>query len=185
MNLIFRLIRVVIQAFRGEKLDFFETSIVTFRVGLFDLDMNWHMTNSRYQSLMDLGRTDLLIRTGMARKTWGKGWGSVLGAATLRWRRGLRPYQRFDLHTHVLGWDDKWFYLDQKFISEGHILAHGIVKAVFVGKEGTVPAPKLVEYVQGKGLESPQLPESVLNWNISEEGMRRDAHAFAAKNLNP
>ncbi|HBN22843.1 MAG TPA: thioesterase [Holosporales bacterium] len=181
MNLIFRLIRIIIHAFYRQKLHFLDTGIVAFRVLPFDLDINRHMTNSRYLSMMDLGRTDLLIRTGLAQLTWKKKWGSVLGAATIRWRRGLSPFQKFEIHTHVIGWDEKWFYLDQKILTKDHLIAHAIVKAIFVNREGSIPASTLVDLLGKKGehTPSPELPEAVKHWTASEDAMREDGYAFA------
>tara|TARA_R110002095_G_scaffold214971_1_gene208040 strand:+ start:1342 stop:1911 length:570 start_codon:yes stop_codon:yes gene_type:complete len=185
MNLFFRLIRIIIHAFFRPKLHFLDTGIVTFRVLPFDLDINRHMTNSRYLSMMDLGRTDLLIRTGLAQLTWKKKWGSVLGAATIRWRRGLKHFQKFEIHTHVIGWNDKWFFLDQKVLTSEHVIAHAIVKAIFVSREGSISAGDLVDMVGGKGdhTSSPDLPEAVKHWLASEDAMRQDGYDFAKKHF--
>ena len=182
MNLFFRLIRIIIHAFYRPELHFLDTSIVTFRVWPLDLDINSHMTNSRYLSVMDLGRTDLLIRTGLGKLSWQKKWGSVLGSATIRWRRGLKLFQKYEIHTRVVGWDDKWFYLDQKILSGGHVISHAIVKAIFVKKGGSLMAKDIVKMVVGDEMssESPTIPEAILYWNKSEEAMRQEAHAFAA-----
>ena len=181
MNLFFRLICIILHALYRQKLHFLETGIVTFRVLPFDLDINRHMTNSRYLSMMDLGRTDLLIRTGLARLTWKMKWGSVLGAATIRWRRGLELFQKFEIHTRVIGWDEKWFYLDQKVVTKEHVIAHGIVKAIFVSRNGSIPAGELVDMLGKKGIHtpSPELPDAVKHWKDSEDAMRQDGYDFA------
>lgn len=182
MNLFFRLIRIIIHALYRPKLHFLDRSIVTFRVWPFDLDINSHMTNSRYLSVMDLGRTDLLIRTGLGKLTWKKKWASVLGSATIRWRRSLKLFQKFDLHTHVVGWDNKWFYLDQKIVCDGHVVAHAIMKAIFVKKGGSIMASELVTMLTNDKeiSQSPPLPKAILHWNKSEEAMRQEAHVFSA-----
>ncbi|HBU98209.1 MAG TPA: thioesterase, partial [Thalassospira lucentensis] len=56
MNLIFRLIRVLILSLVRSRLDPLDPSVLHFRAWPFDLDINVHMTNSRYFALMDLGR---------------------------------------------------------------------------------------------------------------------------------
>ena len=182
MNLFFRLIRIIIHALYRQKLHFLDTGVVTFRVLPLDLDINRHMTNSRYLSMMDLGRTDLLIRTGLARLTWKKKWGgSVLGAATIRWRRGLTPFQKFEIHTRVIGWDEKAFYLDQKVLAQEHVIAHAIVKAIFINRKGSISASDIVDMLGKKDVHtpSPELPEAVKHWKASEDAMREDGYAFA------
>ncbi|MBJ7417049.1 MAG: thioesterase family protein, partial [Niveispirillum sp.] len=66
MNLIFRLLRVVLAALlSGRRVEPLGTSILGFRVWLNDIDTNLHMNNGRYFTIADLGRVDLMIRTGM------------------------------------------------------------------------------------------------------------------------
>lgn len=64
MNLIFRLIWMIITASLGSRRDIMGESHMTFRCLPTDLDMNLHMTNSRYHSFMDLSRVDFMIRNG-------------------------------------------------------------------------------------------------------------------------
>ena len=180
MNLIFRLLRIVIHAFFREKIKIFDTSVVTFRVSPFDLDINRHMTNSRYLSVMDLGRMDLIVRTGLFQHLWKHKWGSVLGAATVRWRRGLNMMQKYYLHSHVIGWDEKWIYLDQKVLSNDDVICHAIVKAIFVGDKGSLSAHDVMKHI-GVSIESPPLPGAVVSWKKSEECMRQESREFAKR----
>lgn len=111
MNLVLRLIRIVFHAFFRPKAGFFDKTTVDFRVWVNDLDLNMHMTNSRYLSVMDLGRTDLLIRAGLAHHFWRHNWQAVLGAANLRFRRGLTFFQNIP---SILKW---WAGMKNGFIS--------------------------------------------------------------------
>ena len=43
-------------------------SSLAFRVSPGDIDVNRHMNNGRYLTIMDLGRIDVLIRTGLWRE---------------------------------------------------------------------------------------------------------------------
>lgn len=72
MNLIFRLIRVIVHAVFREKLGPFDESKVNFRVLPNDLDLNFHMNNGRYLTLMDLGRIDYFVRCGIAKASYQK-----------------------------------------------------------------------------------------------------------------
>ena len=68
MNLWLRLIWVALSGWLGHRLDLpGEASRLTFRVWFHDLDPFRHMNNGRYLTLMDLGRTDLMVRSGLAR----------------------------------------------------------------------------------------------------------------------
>ena len=112
MNLLFRLIRVVIAALLRPRLDMLDTSELTLRVWPNDLDLNLHMNNGRYFTVMDLGRIDLMIRTGVARWMWRRKWTPVVASETMRFPRALKPFQRYRLKTRVLCWDERWIFLE-------------------------------------------------------------------------
>jgi acyl-CoA thioesterase FadM len=182
MNLLLRLIRVLIHALFRQRLGLFDTSVLCFWVGPFDLDINRHMTNSRYLSLMDLGRLDLLIRFGLMKTVWKRKWGTVLGSANVRWRLGLTLFQSFELHTRTLGWDEKWLYMDQKVVRQGVVICHALLKGTFTSQGRTVPVAEILAYMGEKNSLSPELPASIRNWQASEADMRQDAKNF---NLTP
>ena len=60
MNLYFRLLLFMIRVRFRSRLGIWDTSHVTFRVNPLDLDLQRHMNNGRYLSLMDLGRMAFL-----------------------------------------------------------------------------------------------------------------------------
>ena len=86
-----------------------DVSVLRFRAVPTDLDLNMHMNNGRYLTLMDLGRIDLMMRTGMGRLVIREKWMPVIASAMVRFRRSLLPFQKSELHTRLLCWDDKWF----------------------------------------------------------------------------
>lgn len=120
MNLWFRLIWLVASArFRGALAAPFEVSRVRFRVWLLDLDTSLHMNNGRYWSLMDLGRTDLMLRGGLWRAWLKHGWTPVISAGKIRFRRELRPFKPFVLETRVLCWAETWLVIEHRLVSKG------------------------------------------------------------------
>lgn len=165
MNLIFRLILTIIAAFRGPKqeaLDLYET---TYRVLPSDLDSNIHLTNARYLSIMDLGRVDLIIRSGFLTEMRARKWYPVVGESHLVHRRSLAPFERYALRTQILCWDEKWVYLAQDFIRNGRdgeqLAARGIVKTLFLGPEGRVSTEELVKAFGHDG-PTPEIPEEII-----------------------
>ncbi len=63
------------------------------------------MNNGRYLTVMDLGRLNLILRTGLWRVVMKKKLAPVLASAQIRYRLPLKPFQLFDLETpgDVLG----------------------------------------------------------------------------------
>lgn len=159
MNLWLRLLRIIIGALFGRRLGFFETSELSFRVWPHDLDLNVHMNNARYLALMDLGRADLIIRVGLHRVMMRESWQAVIGATNVRFRRPLKPFQRFRLTTRLLCWDDRWLYLEQRITTpDGALACAAVVKAVFIRKGARVP-PAETAARAGLAGPSPAAPE--------------------------
>lgn len=172
MNLWFRMIRVIIRALMGRRLDPLATSRVYFRVWPHDLDVNGHMNNGRYLTLMDLGRLDLMLRTGMGRVVLREKWMPVMATAMIRFKRSLLPFQFFRLESRVLCWDDKWFYLEQKLVRGEREVAFALMKGCIRRSGGVVPPVEIFERVFGERVESPAMPTMVRQWQDSEDALR-------------
>ncbi|RFA26157.1 thioesterase [Alkalilimnicola ehrlichii] len=174
MNLYFRLLLVLIKTLFRPRLAPMESSVLRFRVWPNDLDMNMHMNNGRYLTLMDLGRTDLMLRNGLAKAIVKQRWMAVIASVMIRYRRSLLPFQPFELHTRMLCWDDKWFFMEQRIVRNGRTVTIALVKGVVRRSGGYVAPAEFLEKGFGKAVESPEMPESVLAWLRSEEHVTAD-----------
>ncbi|MFZ5586909.1 MAG: acyl-CoA thioesterase [Thermodesulfobacteriota bacterium] len=163
MNLIFRLIKVALLALMRPPLPAMGESMVRFRVWPHDLDLNLHMNNGRYLTLMDLGRADLMIRTGIAKAALRGRWRPMLAAATIRYRRALAPFKRYELRTRVVAWDAKWFFMEQRFEVEGEVYAYALVKGVLLGPRDKVAPAEMARAVGHDGV-SPAMPPQLKAW---------------------
>ncbi|HTS88800.1 MAG TPA: acyl-CoA thioesterase [Gemmatimonadales bacterium] len=163
MSLWFRLFRVLLRAlrYRSGTFDPLGEARLTFRVLPTDLDLNLHMNNARYLALMDLGRVDLLNRMGLIRLAFRGRWFPVLGAVALRFHRPLQLWDQLQLATRITGWDEKWFYLEQRFERGGTPIATAHVKALLRSPEGSVPTKQVLTSL-GRSLVSPPLAEAAL-----------------------
>ena len=65
MNLWFRLLKILLLGFLGKRVKWDAPTRVFFRVWPTDLDINLHMTNSRYLAMMDMARINMMLRTGL------------------------------------------------------------------------------------------------------------------------
>lgn len=121
---------------RGEGLD--PTAISTIRLTTLptDIDMLRHMNNGRYLSLFDLGRWDLLIRTGLFDAMKKRGWYAVVSSETITFRKSLELWQRFDVESRMIGHDDKAIFLEHRAVVGGEIYARVIVRARMLRRTG-------------------------------------------------
>lgn len=163
MNLLFRVLWVMLAALLGRRLGVMDESRVPLRVLPTDLDLNIHMTNARYLSMMDLGRLDMLIRSGLGRAMLRNRWQTVLGASTIRFRRPLRPFQRFDVVSRVLCWDERWFYIEHRIESGAETAAVAVMQGVFLARGKVIP-PADVLGALGAPSTSPPVPDHVAAW---------------------
>jgi len=163
MNLIFRLIWIIIEGFFRRKLHPLSESVLQLRVLPNDLDLNFHMNNGRFLSLMDLGRLDLLIRTDLAAALVKHRWQPLVGAVNIRYKVSLLPFQRYKLRTKVIGWDEKWFYIEQRFEKKNRTVAVGLVKALFRGQHRNITPEETLRLIQ-VNIDPPKMPDQVLKW---------------------
>lgn len=167
MNLLLRLLWTLVRSRRRPPLGVLDESVIEFRVLPSDLDANLHMNNGRYLTLMDLGRLDLTARLGLVRLIVRERWAPVLGSAMIRFRRSLHPFDRYTLHTRILAWDQKWFYIEQRFERRGEVAAVAVVKGLFRGPAGTVPPAEVARRTGADG-ESPPIPPGIAAWEDAE-----------------
>jgi acyl-CoA thioesterase FadM len=144
MNLYLRLLYTLLVSYVQGKGSVFDEHTLKFRTWPHDLDLNFHMNNGRYLTLMDLGRVQFVIRAGLMRRLLDEGWMPVIGGVQMRFYRSILPLQKFELKTKVLSWDDKWVYFNQTFHVSGELMASGTVRALVRSKEGTVPVGDLL-----------------------------------------
>ncbi len=150
------------------RLGLFEEGRLALRVWPHDLDTNRHMNNGRYLTLMDLGRVDLVARDGLGALLLKHRWQPVVAAQTIRYRRSLLPFRRFELCSRTVCWDERSLYLEQRFESHGQLAARAFVRVMFKGPEGTVP-PARIAGLLGERPQSPPMPEDLRRWRESEE----------------
>ena len=164
MNLYLRLLRLLFQLPFVRRRELLESGRVRFRVWPNDCDINLHMNNGRYLTFMDLGRVHLITQIGLLRVLVQRRWAPVLSAAEMNFIRPLRPLQAFDLITRLLTWDDKYFYIEQRFMANGRLHAVGMVKGLFLHGHERVES-RAVLAALGLDRAPPSLPEVVQHWN--------------------
>lgn len=170
MNLWLRLIAVLIRALRAPPMASDGVSRLPFRVMPGDLDTNGHVNNGRYLTIMDLGRLDLTVRTGLHRAILRHRWRPVVASLVVRFRRELKLGQAFQLETRVLAWDERHFFLEHRMTRGGDVAAVAVIKAVFRGPGGLV-SPADVAGAMGMDGPTPPLPEGIARWMEAERAL--------------
>ena len=179
MNLYLRVLWVILRLFwKPGSLAALEVSRLRLRVLPNDLDCNMHMNNGRYLTLMDLGRMDLIFRTRLYKAAQAGHWIPILNTAGIRFRLEMNCFQAFDLETRILGWDENWFTIEQRFIlrggdKDGAVAAIGMVRGAFYNRDAKalVPVETVKQAIDFNG-DSPDLPDYAVQWLGAQDALK-------------
>ena len=166
----FRLLRVMVQARFRRELAINEESVLALRVWPGDIDVFPEMNNGRQLTVMDLGRFDLGMRTGLMRVAHSKRWGFTVAGTSMRYRHRLRIFTRFTLHSRLVGHDKRWFYFLQENRCGGRVFSSALIRAAVTSRAGLVPVDEVLEAL-GSGQWNPPFPEWVQAW-IEADSLR-------------
>ena len=99
---------------------------ITSRSPLYETDYNLHKSNSTYFSDLDESRTALVTKIygpalrggdGQLEREGHHGRVSViLGSVHTSFHKEIKPYEKYELRSRVLGWDKKWLIIGSFFI---------------------------------------------------------------------
>jgi acyl-CoA thioesterase FadM len=182
MNLWLRVLHLIIVSFFRPKIDpVRDVSRLKFRVWPHDLDTSLHMNNGRYWTLMDLGRTDIMICSGLWRPIFKHGWVPVVSAGQIRFRREMRLFQPFTLETRILTWSERHVVMEHRLVSKGRdgnpvLNAIALVRAGLYDRKAKsfVPISHLLAQI-GLEAQPPEAAPEVRAFLDSEETLKRAA----------
>lgn len=166
-----RMLKELLKFRNAPKLGFFETHVSTHRIWPWDLDPWMELNNGRTLTLYDLGRIPLAMRMGFGRVMKTNGWGMTVAGNTTRYRRRVRVFDQITMKTRLIGWDDRFIYMEQSMWRGDEATSHMLLRSAIVqasqGRAGIVP-PSLLAKAFGQVEESPALPDWVLAWRASD-----------------
>lgn len=166
MNLWFRLFLMLMRLPWRRPVPGLATTVVKMRVWPLDLDFNRHVTNGRYFTLADVGRMDYVLRSGAFRAALRHRAIPVVGDVCGKFRRELKLFDRFEIHTRMLGWDEKWSFVEHRFVKDERVVAKVVMRGAFRSRNGTVPPAELASEL-GMDELSPPLPQWLIEWSNS------------------
>ena len=159
MRLRLRLLFLVLSSFWKKPMKVLGESVLNLRVLPNDIDIT-KITNDRFIAVMDLGRMDIVFRTGLLKSMFKNKWAPLVTFDTIRFRYPLKIFQKYQLRTRIVWWDDTTFYIKQVFERKGRVVATGYVCATFLSSNGTIhPGEVLAETRQS--VTKPNEPEIV------------------------
>ncbi|MGO4573770.1 acyl-CoA thioesterase [Microvirga sp. 2TAF3] len=182
MNLWFRVLYLIIASYFRSKLDpVRNVSRLSFRVWPHDLDTSLHMNNGRYWTLMDLGRADIMIRSGLWRSIYRNGWVPVVSAGKIRFRRELKLFQSFTLETRIVTWAESFVVIEHRLISRSRdgdpiLSAIALVRAGLYDRKAKsfITVDRLFHEI-GIHAQAPEATPEVAAFLAAEEALKKSA----------
>ncbi len=163
-----RVIKVFATAGRKKSKNLSEASVLKMTVMPGDIDIFLELNNGRFLTLMDFGRFDIAIRSGFLSQVRSQNWGLTVAGSSARFRHRLRLFQRFELHSQVIGHDDKWIYFHQKMVRKGKIHASALVRTGVTSRKGIVKVDEVIRTLDLSS-EIPPLPGWAKAWVEADE----------------
>ena len=145
------------------------THVSHHRCWPWDIDLWMELNNGRTLTLLDLGRMPLAYRIGLIDVLRKKRWSMTMAGVTVRYRRRIRAFEKFEMRSRAVWWDDKSVYLEQSmWKQDGECANHALYRSAIVDKNGIVP-PESVMAAMGKNVERPEAPDWIKAWTESED----------------
>ncbi len=128
-----------------------------------DLDPWAELNNGRTLTLYDLGRLPAGQRAGLNRALAAKGWGMTVAGVSVRYRRRIAMFDRFEMRTRCIGWDARFVYMEQSMWRGAECANQILLRSAVTSRDGIVAPARLIA-AMGLAIESPVLPDWVLAW---------------------
>lgn len=155
------------QARRMPAMGPFDVHPITTRIMPWDIDPFHELNNGRTLTLYDLGRIPMLNRLNVRPGLAARGWRPTVAGLSVRYRRRIVVFDRLEMLNRILGWDDRFFYMDQSLWRAGDCCNQLYVRMAFTTGTGIIPTSE-VAAAAGWPTASPPLPAAVTAWAEAE-----------------
>ena len=136
-----------------------------------DLDGFLELNNGRALTLYDLGRLGMGVRVGLLTVLKQNKWGLTMAGSSVRYRRRLHAFERFETRSRAVCWDDKFVYIEQSmWKTNGECASHVLYRSAVTDKNGIVSPQRVLE-AMGQSATSPETPDWIAAW-IKAEALR-------------
>ena len=176
LNHLVRNLGVLLRAMRQPPVrSLLEETSLPLRVRFADLDYNGHMNNARYLDVLELGRVDALVRSGLAKMAWQRKLMPIVGSMQIRYIAELKPRERFEVRTRVTGWDERWMWAEQELVRarDSKVCARAVFRAQMRSRQGAVPPGELFRACGLTDAPLHRMPHHLAAYALAEADLHR------------
>lgn len=136
-----------------------------------DIDVFMEVNNGRYLTLMDIGRFEYGVKIGLIKALKRRNWGLVVAGSSIRYRKRIHAFQRFCIHTRVVGIDERWVYFQHVIKRHGKWHAAALVRTAVTDQNGVVATREVAEELSMTSGEQWEyrMPDWVKQWDTSDQ----------------
>lgn len=110
----------------------------------------------------------MALRAGLIDTIRQRGWGLTMAGVNTRFRRRIRGFERFEMRSRAVCWDDRFTYLEQSmWKADGECASHVLYRSAVTDRNGLVP-PREVLLAMGQDPTSPPMPQWIAEWCAAE-----------------
>lgn len=176
MKLYFRMLILLLKLRRLGKLSSKDNVEFNSRVWPTDLDLNGHMTNTRYVSLFDLSIIQLFSQMGFMSSLTQMKWKPMINARNISFLKELSPFESFKVSSKIICWDRSFVYIEHRIRNkQSKTSAVCYSRGLFLAKKGLISFKDVLahanELQQGPTdiaamtqNGSPEMPEHIKHW---------------------
>lgn len=98
-----------------------------------------YMNAAKYLLLMEMGRLDLMVRSGFIWRVIKENYFLPVAAAQVQYMKPVRRWRTIEAVTAISYWDDKWIYLSHELFHAGEVVAVARVRAIIKKGREVIP----------------------------------------------
>jgi len=132
-----------------------------------DLDVWFELNNGRTLTIFDLGRVTLVKRVGLIQILKNNKWRLSVAGSSVRYRRRVNIFDRLEVKSRIVSWDQKFLYLTQSMWRSGVPTSNVLIRAAISSDQGIVPPVKAISAI-AENLVKPEIPDWIKTWIESE-----------------
>ncbi|WP_313652263.1 thioesterase family protein [Pseudomonas soli] len=168
MNLYIRLLLAILRGFFKPPMALTETLQRTLRVWPNDIDINKHMNNGRYMTIVDLFMLELCLRAKILIPAFKLGWKPMLGGNLVVYKKQLSMFEQYTAEFSICCLVESWTYFQYTFFNRaGEVVVTGYSKGAWVGRKGLVANAVIAEKLKVEPTTAP-MPEAIRKWLEAE-----------------
>ena len=164
-----RMFKELLKFRNAPELGLFDTHHSTHICWPWDIDPWMELNNGRTLTLYDLGRIPMAVRMGLSGTLKARGWGLSVAGNTTRYRRRVKMFDRLAMRSRLIGWDARFFYIEQSMWKGSECTSHVLIRSALIGRGRTgIISPVELARLIGVSEQSPDLPDWVQAWSAAD-----------------